>query len=278
MKLRELWNQLSLVLEKDHQEGRVTARLLLMAVLDLEHHQFIRELNMQVDRKILNKVLSQAESIVRGMPLQYILEYQEFYGLDFFVNENVLIPRPETELLVEECIRLLPDQCSKKVLDIGTGSGAIAISIANSFENIEIIASDISEDALSVAKKNAIRNRVDKKIKFVKSDLLKDIIEANFDCIVSNPPYITKSEMLELPKNVQREPIIALYGGEDGLYFYRQIVDKGYSLLKEEGFLAFEIGYKQGEIVREMIINKGFTEAYIIKDYSKKDRIVIGKK
>ncbi len=275
MKLRDLWNYLSTILEEDHQEGRVTARLLLMSLLNLEYHQFVIQLNEEINKDICNKAIKDAKRVIEGEPIQYVLGKQEFYGLEFHVDENVLIPRPETELLVEEVIKLLPDR-KARLIDLGTGSGAIAISVANAIDDIKITAIDISQKALTIAKKNAALNKVFEKIEFCESDLFSKIEGENYDGIVSNPPYVTSLEMNSLEKNVKREPFIALYGGEDGLYFYKKIAGEGYKLLRPGGFLALEIGFKQGESVKRLLKQAGFSNIYVLEDFSAKDRVVIG--
>lgn len=275
MKIRSLWQQLSDLLDKEGIEGRVTARLLIMKDLDMKYHQLINQLDKEVKKETVDKLISQAKEIVAGRPVQYLLGKQEFYGLEFLVDEHVLIPRPETEMLVEKVLELLGNK-EAKVLDIGTGSGAIAVSIAKNMDKCEITAVDISEAALDVAKKNAKNNKVFAKINFVNSDLFTNLQDNNYDCIVSNPPYIKQSEMSNLPKNVMREPEIALAGGEDGLFFYREIITEGIPFLNSSGFLAFEIGCEQGLQVKSMMKDAGYKNIKIIKDFNALDRVVIG--
>ncbi|MFP4456548.1 MAG: peptide chain release factor N(5)-glutamine methyltransferase [Clostridia bacterium] len=276
MTVRELWNELSAILE-DESKGRVTARLLLMNGLNKKYHQLIGELEEKVNEDIVQSLLKQAKQIVDGLPIQYLLGNQEFYGLNFYVNEYVLIPRPETELLVELLVRNLKNK-DVNILDIGTGSGAIAIALAKNLERSKIIAIDISKEALEVAKRNAKENKVDRGIEFIRSDLFSNLGKTKFNCIVSNPPYISKEEMKILPKNVANEPKEALYGGEDGLFFYKEIVNKGYNFLQDKGILAFEIGSNQGKQVEEIMAQKGFRNIDVIKDYNNLDRIIMGYK
>lgn len=207
------------------------------------------------------------------IPLQHITGEQEFMGLPFYVNEDVLIPRQDTEVLVEEVLKLCrPDW---KVLDVCTGSGCIAISLKKLAKEITMHALDISEPALLVAKRNAVRNQVD--IQWMKSNLLEKI-EGNYDLIVSNPPYIKSSVIPELMIEVkEHEPILALDGKEDGLYFYREIIKNSKSHLKGGGFLCFEIGYDQGKEVSQLMEAEGFYEVTTIPDLTGLDRVVIGK-
>ena len=194
--------------------------------------------------------------------------------MDFFVNENVLIPRPDTEILVEEVINLAKKIDNPKILDLCTGSGAIAISIAKNVPSAEVLAIDISEKALEVAKKNA--NNLQSKVKFKKSNLFSNIGKMKFDIIVSNPPYIKKSDIKLLSNEVQKEPQIALDGGYDGLDFYRKISSQAIDYLKFGSYLCFEIGYDQQEDVTEIIKDsKHYNDTYCKKDLFGNDRVIV---
>ena len=206
-----------------------------------------------------------------GTPISYITEQQEFFGLTFNVNENVLIPRADTEILVEYALSV----GGKNVLDICTGSGCIAISLAKNMPEAHVTAVDISPAALEVAKKNASQNGCD--VSFIEMDILSEIPSGKYDLIVSNPPYIETAELSTLMKDViEYEPHLALDGGDDGLIFYRRICDFAPQILKKGGTLAFEIGYNQYESVYE-IMKENFTEIGYKTDLSGIKRVLYGK-
>lgn len=213
------------------------------------------------------------DKIIEGIPVQYLVNEQEFYGLKFFVNENVLIPQPDTEIIVEEALNIISD--GDRVLDLCTGSGAIGVTIANK-KNVNVVASDISKKALEVAKINA-DNLGDSKVTLVESNLFENI-DGKFNVIVSNPPYIKKDVIRTLSKEVQNEPIIALDGGIDGLDFYKKIVEEAINYLEDGGYLLLEIGYDQKEEVLNLVINKNYKDIRVRKDLSNNDRVVIMQK
>lgn len=241
-------------------------------MLTLSFTRKIKEEEKEIIREMLRK------RAVEKIPVQYILGYEGFYGRNFKVNKNVLIPRPETELLVEQCIKMAVEKNSKTILDIGTGSGAIAITLAKELPNAKVLACDISEEALEVAKENGKLLEANN-IKFEKSDVFSGVKFKEFDMIVSNPPYIPKEEYETLQVEVKmHEPSLALTDNKDGLYFYKKISREAVDYLKQEGILAFEVGYNQGEEVRELMEKAGFKNVLVLKDYQNLDRIVIGVK
>lgn len=217
------------------------------------------------------------EQIIDGKPLQYITQKQEFMGIDFFVNEDVLIPQPDTEILVETVLDICKkyDKQSLRMLDLCTGSGAIAISLSKIL-NTQVFASDVSTKALKVAEKNNVMNNT--KVEFIESNLFEKINGEKFDVIVSNPPYIKNEEIKLLSKQVQNEPYIALAGGEDGLDFYRKIIDEAYKYINKNGYLCLEIGYDQKEDLIKLIKqNENYEYENCIKDLSNNDRCIIAK-
>jgi len=217
------------------------------------------------------------EQIIDGKPLQYITQKQEFMGIDFFVNEDVLIPQPDTEILVETVLDICKkyDKQSLRILDLCTGSGAIAISLSKIL-NTQVFASDVSIKALKVAEKNNVLNN--SKVEFIESNSFEQINGEKFDIIVSNPPYIKNEEIKLLSKQVQNEPYIALSGGEDGLDFYRKIIDEAYKHINKNGYLCLEIGYDQKEDLIKLIKqNENYEYENCIKDLSNNDRCIIAK-
>lgn len=217
------------------------------------------------------------EQIIDGKPLQYITQKQEFMGMEFFVNEDVLIPQPDTEILVETVLDICKkyDKQSLRMLDLCTGSGAIAISLSKIL-NTQVFASDVSTKALKVAEKNNVMNNT--KVEFIESNLFEQINGEKFDIIVSNPPYIKNEEIKSLSKQVQNEPYIALAGGEDGLDFYRKIIDEAYKHINKNGYLCLEIGYDQKEDLIKLIKqNENYEYENCIKDLSNNDRCIIAK-
>ena len=207
-------------------------------------------------------------------PMQYILGKAEFYGLDFKVNKNVLIPRPDTEILVESVIDYVGDN-QYTVLDIGTGSGCIPITVAVNCKNAKAYTVDISPDATKVAVDNAKNNGVGDRVTFLNMDILNEFPDFKVDCIVSNPPYIEDDVIPILMEDVKNyEPIIALSGGEDGLIFYRRIAEKGKDILNDGGFIAFEVGHNQAQEVKEILERNGYTNIEITKDLAGIDRVV----
>lgn len=217
------------------------------------------------------------KEIIDGKPLQYITQKQEFMGMEFFMNENVLIPQPDTEILVETVLDICKkyDKQSLRILDLCTGSGAIAISLSKIL-NTQVFASDVSIKALKVAEKNNVLNNT--KVEFIESNLFEKINGEKFDIIVSNPPYIKNEEIKSLSKQVQNEPYIALAGGEDGLDFYRKIIDEAYKHINKNGYLCLEIGYDQKEDLIKLIKqNENYEYENCIKDLSNNDRCIIAK-
>ncbi len=209
----------------------------------------------------------------RRIPLQYLTERQEFMGLSFRVNEDVLIPRQDTETLVEEALKTL--EAGMEVLDLCTGSGCILISLLALCPGTEGLGTDISTEALAVARQNARDHRV--KAEFRKSDMFSRIKAHSFDCIVSNPPYITTGEIPGLMEEVrEHEPRQALDGGEDGLRFYRILAQQAGDYLKQDGRLYLEIGYDQGEAVSALLRQAGFDGVSVTKDLCGNDRVVQG--
>ncbi|MDP3792066.1 MAG: peptide chain release factor N(5)-glutamine methyltransferase [Candidatus Omnitrophota bacterium] len=211
-------------------------------------------------------------------PLQYIIGKEKFFGLDFIVNEDVFIPRPETEILVNTVLDTIneyrPQVTGLRILDLCTGSGCIAISLTKNVTNCKILASDISDKALEIAKANAAINGVSDNVVFLKSDLFESI-DGKFDVIVTNPPYIARHEFKTLQKEVLKEPVVALDGGEDGLDFYRKIFNEAPKYLKTGGYCIMEIGYGQREAIK-VIINKhdGFELIDVKEDQYNIDRVV----
>ena len=234
----------------------------------------------EIPEEKINEFKSGLEKLKNNTPIQYITNHQEFMKLDFYVDENVLIPQPDTEILVEEVLKYVEHidktKSSKiKILDLCTGSGAIAISLAKYIENVEITATDISNKAIQIAKLNAEKNLVHKKINFIESDMFQNIKENQFDVIVSNPPYIETAIINTLDKEVQKEPLIALDGGDDGLKFYRLIIKQAKNYLSSNGKVFFEIGYNQKEAIFNLIQNSEYFENPIcIKDLSGNDRVI----
>ncbi|MFH0790913.1 MAG: peptide chain release factor N(5)-glutamine methyltransferase [Candidatus Omnitrophota bacterium] len=234
---------------------------------------------------------SQAVSLVLkrrifGEPLQYILGKTEFMGLEFKVNKDVLIPRQETEILVETAINIVKLlNCSTvKLLDLGTGSGCIAVSLAKFLQGVGITANDISKSALKTARENAVLNNVADRIEFVEGDLFdygqgQALSLPVYDLIVTNPPYIVTEEIDNLQREVQYEPRIALDGGADGLCFYRRIIKEAPAYLKENGFLIMEMGFNQCDAIKNIFRKSGkFEIIEIVKDYSGIERVIVGKK
>ena len=277
MKIMEAIKRGMIELKNENIESpKMQSRLLMQFILNKPRQYIIvndmEELNKADEEKYFNAI----KKLRKGIPLEHITHQKEFMKLNFFINENVLIPRQDTEILVEEVIKIAKQTNAKKILDLCTGSGAIAVSVAKYLPNCEVTAVDISNDALKVAKRNAINNQVENQITFVSSDMFTNLNEEKFDIIVSNPPYIRTKVIETLETKVQNEPYIALDGGEDGLYFYREIVKNLYQYLKFKGYLCMEIGFDQKIDVIELIENEDkFENTYSKKDLYDNDRIIV---
>lgn len=224
--------------------------------------------NKKLDSSTEEQILSAAHRRKSKEPLQYILGYTDFFDCKINVNKSVLIPRPETEYLAE----MITKESFNSILDIGTGSGCIAISIKNKLPNVLVDAVDISSDALEMAKENAEQNNVE--INFWGSDILENVTR-KYDMIVSNPPYIPPHEYEELAKEIiEYEPKNALLANDDGLYFYKEILNRAKDYLTENGIIYFEIGYNLAEGVKKSAFENGFNDVKVFKDLNGFDRII----
>lgn len=261
------------------ENARLDAEYIFAHVLGVKRASLILNFDMEISEE--NKNLIRKYIVRRGKyrePLQYILKEWEFYGRTFKVAEGVLIPRPDTEILAEQCIILMKDFENPKILDIGTGSGAISVTLAKELPNSEVLGLDISDEALKIAVENRELNGASN-LKFLKSDVFQHVKEKNYDLIVSNPPYIPVKEYNELmPEVKQYEPRMALTDGGDGYYFYRKISEESMKYLKNGGYLAFEVGYNQGETVSQLMEKNGFRIEGRIADYAGIERVIIGRK
>ncbi len=263
--------------EENIEDSAFKAEIILCHLLNMNKTQLVINNNQNIDDRIKDTYMELLDKIIIGIPLQYITNMQEFMKLQFYVDENVLIPQPDTETLVEKGIELIKKKNMQgkniDVLDLCTGSGAIGISIKKYLPNINIYASDISEKALRIAKINAKKNNVE--IKFINSDMFSKLGNLKFDLIISNPPYIEKEELKKLPKEVRNEPEIALNGGEDGLCFYRIIQKEAYKFLKEKGIILLEIGYNQSKTVANLFLNNSeYENIEVFNDLANIERVV----
>lgn len=277
MKIKELrkYGSINLI----NEDACKISKLLLMSILNVNETYLIINDENDVPIEKEQEFIKAVEKINIGYPVQYITNSQQFYGLDFYVDENVLIPQPDTEVLVENVIKIANrNENIKSILDICTGSGAVGISLAKFIKNVQVDLTDISIDALAIANKNAIANCVSKKCSFIKSDMF-DNLNKKYDIIVSNPPYIETDVIKQLSKEVQNEPLIALDGGKDGLYFYKKIANEAYKFLNSNGFLALEIGFNQKDAVIRILEQTGeYKDIYCLKDFGKNDRVIIAQK
>ena len=262
------------------EEAALDARLLLEAVCGTDRNDLLvhgeQPVSPEAEEKYLNWIRQRAEHI----PLQQLTGEQDFMGLTFSVNEHVLIPRQDTEILVEEVLKELHD--GMRVLDMCTGSGCILLSLLHYSNDCEGLGVDLSAEALEVAGRNVLKVLTPEKAEhahFLQSDLFEKV-EGKFEIIVSNPPYIASAEVEKLMPEVRdHEPILALDGmdgTEDGLYFYRHIIEEAGKHLVSSGMLFFEIGYDQGQAVSELMRTEGYCEVQVVQDYAGLDRVVLG--
>ena len=281
MTIRDIIIKYSQELEKISDTPRLDVELFLQKALgDVDRIYIHLNLNKELTKEQYDEFLGYINDRINGRPVAYIVGNREFMGLDFFVKEGVLIPRPDTETLVEEIIELCKNKNEEiNIVDIGTGSGAITVSLAKYIENSRVISLDISDIPLEVGKINAVNNDVDYKIEFIKSDVFSGIKNTGkkFDIIVSNPPYIPRKDIETLHTQVKDyEPYNALEGGEDGLDFYRQITEESVEYLNQGGILAYEVGHDQAEDVSKIMKHHGYDRIYTKKDIQGIDRVVIG--
>lgn len=278
MTYRECYEKGSRILnEAGIEESTLDARLLLEAVCGTDRNDLLvhgeQPVEPEAEEKYLNWIRQRAEHI----PLQQLTGEQDFMGLTFNVNEHVLIPRQDTEILVEEVLKELHD--GMRVLDMCTGSGCILLSLLHYSNDCEGLGVDLSAEALEVAGRNVLKVLTPEKAEhahFLQSDLFEKV-EGKFEIIVSNPPYIASAEVEKLMPEVRdHEPRMALDGTEDGLHFYRRIIEEAGKHLVSSGMLFFEIGYDQGQAVSELMRTEGYCEVQVVQDYAGLDRVVLG--
>lgn len=293
MQIKELLKEGKIkLIENEIDDACIQAKILMQYVLKQSQSYIIASGEKRLEEHQINEYRSYIDKIIEGKPIQYITNNQEFMKLNFYVDESVLIPQPDTEILVEEVI----NNCSKNVemrirkenyiekadrieiLDLCTGSGAIGISLAKYIKESKVTCTDISMKALQVAKLNAEKNLVHKNMEFILSDLFENLQKRKFDIIVSNPPYIKTKVIDTLQKTVQNEPHLALDGGEDGLDFYKEISKDACEFLKPNGKIYLEIGYDQKEDVIKLLESTNQYEGIkCIQDLAANDRVVIAK-
>ena len=263
-----------LTAEKLTDNARFEAEQIVMYALSINKTELITNAKREVSDDEVNRVEKIAARRASGEPLQYILGECEFMSLMFYAESGVLIPRSDTETLVEEVIKIAPSGAD--ILDFCCGNGCVGISLAHYIQDAHITMTDISDKAIELSKRNIKRNNLSDRITVKKSDILLERVEGKFEVIVSNPPYIETDVIDTLDSTVKDyEPHLALNGGKDGLTFYRRITSLAPEMLKDGGILAFEIGYNQGESVAELM-EKNFTDVRIIKDLGGNDRVVLG--
>ena len=283
------------LMDSDIADATRDCKILYCYMMDIPFSKIILEYQNMLQDRLCDKYFELIDRRSKGEPVQYIMGSQEFMGLEFIVNENVLIPRQDTETLVEDALEIIntgtlrgEDMDVKRkewdILDLCTGSGAIGVSLARIANKVNVTCSDISEGAIKVAKENAQKHGVAKSVKFEQGDLFKPFSKhfrkQKFDMIISNPPYIKSSVISTLQKEVcEHEPLSALDGGESGLDFYERIVSGVGSHLRKSGVLLLEIGHDQGEAVSGLLSRNGeFTSIRVLKDLANRDRIVFAKK
>ncbi len=264
--------------------------LLFTEILNCNRPDLYLNKDLHLDKEKSAFISSALKRRISGEPIQYILGKTEFMGLEFKVNNNVFIPRPETEILVEMAIKYITKSpclsgrqashqvTSFNILDIGTGSGCIAISLNKFLPNARISAVDISDQALGVAKENAMLNNVSSRINFIQGDLFNTygLTPNTYGLIISNPPYIPTLDIAKLQPEINHEPIIALDGGPDGLEIYRKIISQAQDYLKEGGFLIMEMGFNQREAIKNIFKKyKYFEIIEVVKDYHNIDRVIV---
>ena len=290
--LKLLLDKSILYLEKNSiDESKLIAEIIFSHVLNVDRMMLFTKYRDEIEDEKIEKIRYFIQKIGREkFPVQYLLNEQEFYGRKFYVDKGVLIPRQDTEILVEKIIQILKNNIQKnknleknlkihpKILDIGVGSGIIGITAALEIKDSYVLGVDISEKALETAEKNKELLKVSN-IKFLKSNLFENVEFKQFDMIVSNPPYISLNEAgIMSDDTLLHEPSEALFAENDGLYFYYEICQKALDYLADLGYLLFEIGYKQGKNVAEIMTSSGFKNVEVIKDLAGLDRVVVGQK
>ncbi len=265
--------------QKGIDSARLNAELLLAEILKCKRLDLYLTFDKPVKEEEVNSYREFVKRRGNREPLQYILGHVEFYGMTFFIDKNVLIPRQETEILIETVLNQTDKEANLNILDIGTGSGIIAVSLAHHLPNAKVIAIDKSSEAISIAKKNAENHNVVPRITFLETDILNSTLKSDekFDLIVSNPPYVSQKEFSTLQKEITgHEPDFAVTDFSDGLTFYRKIIETSPRYLNEKAKVFFEIGAGQSEQVKVIFEENDFTSVQIWKDYGNIDRVVKG--
>ena len=259
--------------------ARPDSELLMRRALGWDRARLVAHSNDQLPEEDAASFCALLDRRVTGEPIQYIMGEAEFYGLPFCVTPDVLIPRPETEHLVERAIELAAQFVSPRIIDVGTGSGAIAVALARELPSARITAVDLSESALGTAKTNAKRNGADDRIRFLQGDLLAPAERERFDMVVSNPPYVASAERETLAIEVrEHEPPVALFAGADGLAVYRRLIPAAHAALVPGGYLLLEIGYGQFEAVRDLLDSAGFDAMAFVADLQHIPRVAVARR
>lgn len=274
----EVLNEAALMLrdycEKKEEDYKKIALMMVSQILGIDKAEVILNKGLPVRQDKYEKIVNAISRYLQGYPLQYCTNKAFFMGFEFYVDENVLIPRFDTEVLVEVAIEIFKGRKNLYFLDIGTGSGCIAVALCK-FLDCNVLAVDISERALEVARKNAKLNGVENKILFIRSNLFENIPQnLKFDAILSNPPYISKDEIFELDPRVLKEPHIALFSKEDGLWFFKEIANKAKLYLKDSGYIIFEVGFSQAKEVKRILEQNGYKNIKSRNDLNNIERCI----
>ena len=280
MKIKDIINY-GVATIKNTESPSLEIQMMIAKVIEKDRLYIMLNLEEDIDESKVEIIKIMIDKRKSSYPLQYILGEREFWGMDFKVSEGVLIPRQDTEILIEETLKKLKDNKHKsnlKGFEIGVGSGIISITLLKEIETLTMIGVDINDKAIELTKANALKHEVSDRLCILNSNLFEKINKENqFDFIISNPPYIETKVIDSLQEDIkQHEPKLALDGGEDGLDFYRAIIEQSKSYISPEGFIAFEIGYNQAEAVKKIFVENGYPNVTIAKDLAGFDRVVIG--
>tara|TARA_Y100000389_G_scaffold2089_1_gene2099 strand:- start:267 stop:1106 length:840 start_codon:yes stop_codon:yes gene_type:complete len=278
MNIENAISEASKILEKNNiKSPKLDSEILMSEVIKKDRKFIILNLKQEIEKNSFSYFKSLVNKRSRGKPIAYITGKKSFWKYEFEINENVLVPRPDTELIIEEVLKFSKNKNKLNVLDIGTGSGCILLSILDEKKDFYGIGIDISKKCLDLSKKNAFGIDVNNRVKFIKSDV-DNFNYGKYDLIISNPPYIKRTDLRYLEKDVNFEPKLALDGGIDGLSEIRKVISKSSELIKIGGKFFLEIGFDQKEKVKQILKNKGFYINKILKDYSQNNRCIISTK